>query len=188
MIKQPKNQSAAQRQTQLENALLVLMRSKGYAKTTVTDICREANIPRRTFYHYFDCKEEVLHAAVENMLRECMLKVMLEFNGGMEALRASLVRNFRFWLTEGRAKLDLLLDNGLAAEMTNCAMGWLAREHFSLPHRDGLNDKQMEIAIMLGASGFFSLLIYWRGNGYRENPEEMADYAVQFLSEPLFQP
>lgn len=188
MIKQPKTRPAAQRQAQLENALLVLMRSKGYAQTTVTDICREAGIPRRTFYHYFDCKEEVLHAAVENMLHECMLKVMLEFDGGMEALRASLVRNFRFWLTEGRAKLDLLLDNGLAAEMTDCAMGWLAREHFSLPHHPGVSDKQMEITTMVGVSGFFTLLIYWRKNGYRESPEEMAEFAARFLSKPLFQP
>ena len=103
MEKLPQTQASLQRRELLEEALLTLMKRKGYAQTTVTDLCREAGIPRRTFYHYFDCKEEVLHAAVENMLRECMLKVMLEFDGGMEALRDSLVRIFRFWLGVGRA-------------------------------------------------------------------------------------
>ena len=188
MIKQPKTQSAAQRQIQLEQALLTLMEAKGYAQITVTDICREADIPRRTFYHYFDCKEEVLHAVVDNMLHECMLKVMLVLDGGIDALKESLVRNFRFWQTEGRAQLDLLLENDLAAEMIDCAMRWIEREHIGLPRRPGVTDKQIEIAIMMGASGFFTLLIYWRRNGYRESPEEMADYATRFLSEPLIQP
>ena len=39
---------------------------------------------------------------------------------------------------------------------------------------------------MVGCSGFFTLLMYWRRNNYRESPEEMADFAMQVLSEPLF--
>ena len=188
MIKQPKTQSATVRRAQLEMALLTLMGTKGYAQTSVTDICREAEIPRRTFYHYFDCKEEVLRAVVENMLSECMLTVMLEFHAGVDAMRASMVRNFRYWQVEGREKLNLLLDNGLSAEMVNCAMSWMERERISLPQRPGVTEKQVEISALIGTSGFFTLLMYWRKNGYRETPEEMADYAVKFLSEPLFQP
>ena len=54
MTKQPQTQASRKRRQQLTDALLELMRTKGYAQTTVADICREANIPRRTFYHYFE--------------------------------------------------------------------------------------------------------------------------------------
>ena len=98
MEKLPQTQASLQRRELLEEALLTLMQRKGYAQTTVTDLCREAGIPRRTFYHYFDCKEDVLHAVVEHMLIECNLEVMLDINSGLEALQKSLIRNFQYWM------------------------------------------------------------------------------------------
>ena len=75
----PQTQSALKRRAQLEAALLALMRTRGYAQITVTDICREADIPRRTFYHYFDSKEAVLHAVVKSMLQSSRAQIMLFF-------------------------------------------------------------------------------------------------------------
>ena len=167
-------------------ALLALMRTRGYAQITVTDICREADIPRRTFYHYFDSKEAVLRAVVESMLNECFLEVMLEFDRGFDVMQDGLVRNFRYWQGKAREKLDLLLGNGLSGEMMQCALHWLESEHLGLPHRPGVSDKELELITMVGCSGFFTLLMYWRRNNYRETPEEMANFAMQVLSEPLF--
>ena len=186
MANLPQTQAALKRRSLLEEALLALMRTRGYAQTTVTDICREADIPRRTFYHYFDSKEAVLRAVVESMLNECFWEVILEFDRGYEAMKESLVRNFRYWQGEAREKLDLLLDNGLSGEMMQCALRWLESEHLGLPHRPGVSDKELELITMVGCSGFFTLLMYWRRNDYRESPEEMADFSMQVLSEPLF--
>lgn len=186
MEKLPQTQAAQKRRAQLEAALLSLMRTRGYTQTTVTDICREADIPRRTFYHYFDSKEAVLRAVVESMLNECFLEVMLEFDRGFDAMRDSLIRNFRYWQGEAREKLDLLLDNGLPGEMMQCALRWLESEHLGLPHRPGVSEKELELITMVGCSGFFTLLMYWRRNNYRETPEKMADFAMRVLSEPLF--
>ena len=186
MEKLPQTQAAQKRRAQLEEALLALMRTRGYAQITVTDICREAGIPRRTFYHYFDSKEAVLRAVVESMLNECFLEVMLEFDRGFDAMRDSLIRNFRYWQGEAREKLDLLLENGLSGEMMQCALRWLESEHLGLPHRPGVSEKELELITMVGTSGFFTLLMYWRRNEYREPPEMMAEIAIRILSEPLF--
>ena len=188
MDKLPHTQTARKRRVLLEETLLVLMQRKGYAQTTVTDLCREAGIPRRTFYHYFDCKEDVLHAVVEHMLIECNLEVMLDINSGLEALQESMVRNFQYWMGPARWKMDLLLDNGLSGDMTRCALHWLETHHMSIIRRPGLTSKETEIAAMVGISGFFTLLIYWRKNDYRETPEEMADFASWILAKPLFSP
>ena len=182
----PQTQAALKRREQLMEALVALMSAKGYAQTTVTDICRAADIPRRTFYHYFDCKEAVLRAVVENMLSECFMGVMPEFNQGFDAMRESLIRNFRYWQGSAREKLDLLLDNGLSGEMMQCALHWLESERLILPQRPDMSQKELEILTMVGTSGFFALLMYWRRNDYRETPEKMAEFAIRALSEPLF--
>lgn len=186
MEKLPQTQTARKRRELLEDALLELMRIKGYAQTTVTDLCRVAGIPRRTFYHYFDCKEAVVQALVEDMLTKCDLEVMLELNCGFDAMKESLIRNFRYWQGPARHKLDLLLDNGLSGEIMRCALHWLEKEGFGLHRRLAFSEKRTQIAAMVGASGFFTLLMYWRFNQYRETPEEMAEYAVWILSEPLY--
>jgi AcrR family transcriptional regulator len=39
---------------------MALWRTKGYAKTTVADICRAAGVSRALFYFYFPAKEDLL--------------------------------------------------------------------------------------------------------------------------------
>ena len=186
MTNLPHTQAAQKRRKQLMDALLELMRAKGYAQTTVADICREASIPRRTFYHYFDCKEAVVDAVIEDMLSECFLAVLLEFDRGYEVMRESLIRNFQYWMGPARWKMDLMLDNGLSGDMTRCALHWLETHHMSVLRRPGMSNKELEIVTMVGTSGFFTLLMYWRRNNYRETPEEMAEYALWILSKPLY--
>jgi AcrR family transcriptional regulator len=44
----------------LVQAAMALWRTKGYARTTVADICRAAGVSRALFYFYFPAKEDVL--------------------------------------------------------------------------------------------------------------------------------
>lgn len=186
MIKQPHTSSAIERQQQLEQSLLDLMQTASYHQITVTDICRNAAIPRRTFYNHFDSKDAVLDAIIEHMLQQCSLEIMFEFDGGFEDLKDSLTRNFLYWMREGRMMMEVLLDNGLQGALVSQALKWIHAEKPHFSRRTGLSDKQIEIATMAGAAGFFSILQYWRNNNYLESPEEMAEYTTWFLAEPLF--
>ena len=55
---------ALQKKKHLENSLLNLMLLRQYNEISVTDICREAGIPRRTFYHYYESKDDVLNSII----------------------------------------------------------------------------------------------------------------------------
>lgn len=46
----------------LKDAAIALFLKKGYDATTVDDIAHEADVSRRTFFHYFKSKEDVAYA------------------------------------------------------------------------------------------------------------------------------
>src|ERR1700692_4007052 len=45
--------------TKLLNAALNVIRAKGYAATTVDDICEAAGVTKGAFFHHFKSKEEL---------------------------------------------------------------------------------------------------------------------------------
>ncbi len=48
--------------TALNEAAITLFASQGYEHTTVDDLCREADVSLRTFFRYFESKDDVLFA------------------------------------------------------------------------------------------------------------------------------
>ena len=59
------NKTAVQSQNMIADALFSLMKRKHFQQITVTEICDEAAIGRKTFYRNFDMKEDVLIAFTE---------------------------------------------------------------------------------------------------------------------------
>src|SRR5258708_7821082 len=49
--------------TKLLMAALHVIRAKGYAATTVDDICHEAGVTKGSFFHHFKSKDELALAA-----------------------------------------------------------------------------------------------------------------------------
>jgi len=49
--------------TKLLNAAMNVIRSKGYATTTIDDICRAAAVTKGSFFHHFKSKDELVYSA-----------------------------------------------------------------------------------------------------------------------------
>jgi TetR/AcrR family transcriptional repressor of nem operon len=54
----------AQSRTRLLNGALHIIRTKGYAATTVDDICRDAGVTKGSFFHHFKSKDDLALGAV----------------------------------------------------------------------------------------------------------------------------
>jgi TetR/AcrR family transcriptional regulator, transcriptional repressor for nem operon len=52
--------------TKLLNAAMNVIRAKGYAATTVDDICNTANVTKGSFFHHFKSKDELAVAAADH--------------------------------------------------------------------------------------------------------------------------
>lgn len=53
----------------IKDALLSLLAEKEYADITITDLCREAEINRGTFYLHYDNLREVMDELFDNALK-----------------------------------------------------------------------------------------------------------------------
>lgn len=62
-----KNPTAIQSQKWILQALLDLMKNNNYDKITVSEICRKADLDRRTFYRNFDSKLDVLRHYLDQL-------------------------------------------------------------------------------------------------------------------------
>jgi AcrR family transcriptional regulator len=59
------NPAAIRSQAMISEALIALMRDASYADITVTDICRRADVVRKTFYRNFGGKDDVVHLILD---------------------------------------------------------------------------------------------------------------------------
>lgn len=57
----------------LIDAALAVFLGKGYADTTIEDICMAAKTTRGAFYHYFDSKKAVYYALLEERLKKAQM-------------------------------------------------------------------------------------------------------------------
>lgn len=56
-------QAQHQSKTKILNATLTLVRTKGYAATTIDDVCESADLTKGSFFHHFASKEALAVAA-----------------------------------------------------------------------------------------------------------------------------
>ena len=177
---------AVQKEAQIENGLLNLMMSRQYQDISVTDICREAGIPRRTFYHYFENKDAVLDSIIEELMQQCFLNGIYDFSLGLDHVKGCFLRIFQFWEGENRKRLDILMQNGLDSKLMAWAFRWVREEQIEVLRSRAMDPKLAEIVMMIGTTDFFALLFHWSRRGYQETPEEMAEYAVWVLPHALY--
>ena len=64
------NEKTAARQRWIENGLLELMQECRFENITVTDLCRHLQLPRRSFYRYFDDMEDLLDGLMNHTFQD----------------------------------------------------------------------------------------------------------------------
>ena len=65
-----KNKTAIRSQHMIADALFTLMKRKPFHQISVTEICREAGIGRKTFYRNFQMREDVIEFQLDLMRNE----------------------------------------------------------------------------------------------------------------------
>ncbi|MFA5494804.1 MAG: TetR/AcrR family transcriptional regulator [Porticoccaceae bacterium] len=65
------------------NAAITLIAEKGLESSSIDDLMATAGMARGTFYNYFQCREEVLHAVIQRIQHDLITGVVAHLPTGM---------------------------------------------------------------------------------------------------------
>ncbi|WP_160573860.1 TetR/AcrR family transcriptional regulator [Actinomadura physcomitrii] len=147
--------SHASRDAIVQSAL-ALWRTKGFAETTVTDICKAAGVSKALFYVYFARKEDVLAELEVFTMRDAHLAAGAVASGPytladlIEAVVGVLERTMRRYPPE--LVFETVIETyrferrALADGATDADLAFLFLEPFRQAHRDGRLPADADVA------------------------------------------
>lgn len=183
MYKKCQTERSAQRQRELENGLLQLMLRKKYEDISVCDLCDHLQIPRKSFYRYFNSKDGALFALIDHTLGDFYQMPAQNRRSGGTAL-GDLDLFFLFWY-EHKPLLDALQYSALSGILVERVIEF-TREGGHLPQKlKHYPSEFREIAGAFSVCGLMSMLIQWHRQGFQISPERMTKLATGLLTEPL---
>lgn len=186
MYKQCKTEQSARRQRELELGLMQAMLTKRYEDISVSDLCDQLQVPRKSFYRYFSSKDGCLYALLDHTMMEF-------FESGVSTVGlvpgtplGDLDRYFVFW-REHRQLLDALQRNGLSGILVERSMALAQRERLMPGYIRTWEPDLQQLALSFAVCGLLSMVIQWHSQGFRTPPAEMTRIAVAMLTKPLIQ-
>ena len=187
MYKLCKTEQSAQRQRQLEQGLLLAMKTKRYEEITISDLCDQMGIPRKSFYRYFSSKDGALHALIDHMLMDFEHQSELLSGGTLGDVHQDLRKFFEFW-QQRRHRLDALERSSLSGVLVQRAISQ-AQNEYALPREQTRGDSHrlQSHAITFCICGIMSMVTRWHRSGCAESPAELAQIAATLLTRPLIQ-
>lgn len=183
MYKLCKTEQSASRQRQLEQGLLKAMGKHRFEEISVSDLCDDLEIPRKSFYRYFSSKDGALFALLDHTLLQFYeADGKKRFNSGTAL--GDLDNFFRFWYSH-RDLLDALHRSQLEGLLVQRATMLAQKEHLMPGYIKKWTVDVQPIAISFAVCGLLSMVMQWHQDGYPISPEEMAKAATQLLTKPL---
>lgn len=185
MYKLCKTEQSAQRQKEIEQVLLELMMKKSYNDITITELCERLDMPRKTFYRYFDSKDGALYALIEHTMSEYNgFHTVPEKTG--RTLKKEIENYYSFWY-EHRHFLDVFYKNNMIEKIIEVSVSFPINDMINiskfLPDDSAwARDKIFKFAVC----GLVFQMIEWYKDGFKISISDMTDITCRLLSKPIF--
>ncbi|UPQ85163.1 TetR/AcrR family transcriptional regulator [Ignavigranum ruoffiae] len=183
----------SQRQTKtkekIKQVLIKLVKEKGLANVTVSDIAREAQINRGTFYlHYidkFDLIEKLETEAINDLSAILLAEPEKEaLTSPIELFPYSLILQTMYYIKDNYAFIATMTQQGHNQEfmeqfkniLKQLIQQKLDRHHIQLANVSGLS---VEYADEILSSSILAIVTLWVRRELKETPEEIAEMIVQ---------
>ena len=164
---------------QITEGLFSLLRKKSFSEITVTDIVKEANVARASYYRNFQNKEEIIETAMDSLRDELMADIQYDddehiFNQGNaragfeKALTCCLVR---------KSDLLTLYHNGFGSLIQQTFNRYIMEFAGNMPVN---STERYKLFFIAGA--VTNVLIEWLNDGAKEPPREIAALCIDYFS------
>lgn len=155
----------------LAEALIQLLQQVEYPKVTITSVCKQAQIARRTFYRNFKTLEDILVYYISTVMEDFIMELQQHMHTDY---RSIVLTYFTFW-EKHVWLLNLLHNNQLIhiifTQYIKCLHEFptiLSSSNTAELHK---HDVLVQLAYTSG--GLWSVLTFWVSSGCRHSPEEL---------------
>lgn len=163
-----KNKKAIQSQNLISDALFSLMKRKSFHQITVTEICKKADIGRKTFYRNFELREDIIDFQLDLLCDEYKAELV------SLPLEQYLYHHFAF-IKKNADCFIILYHNGFSS---------LAYEKFACLLPDTMpiwsdNPIEQEYRSAYIIAGIEAIQRVWIARGCVESIEDVVDIVVR---------
>ena len=162
------NKTAIQSQHMIADALFSLMKRRPFQQITVTEICEEAAIGRKTFYRNFDLKEDVIDFRLDQ-LREQYAKEIVGMNS-----QQHLRHHFEF--IQAHADLFIALYHNGFHQMSYAKFAVLIPETMPTWTADPVEQEYRSAYII---NGIEAIQRAWIERGFAESIDRVVEIAMR---------
>ena len=162
-----------------------MLADRKFSDITVTDLCRELSIPRKTFYRYFDSIDDVLNSYTADVLANYH-----ENSPALENPRNPVKEMeyfFVFW-RDHKAFLDALAGSDMLDLLVRVSTDFPIASFLNLQHLmpDEESDEVRVLLFKFALTGLFTTMFEWYRSGFARSVPEVARVAVRLLTSPIF--
>ena len=182
--KVPGSATAYRRQKQIEDCLYENLLHRSYPSVSISDLCHQLGISRKSFYNYFPDKDSCFRSLISRKLHTCILMLTTEIpeNAALEQIIADYLS---YWKQQ-REMLDIIVHNNLVQMLMDQCISFLQTENqIILPF---LNTPLLK-ADSFVLSGFISvqvtLILQWHLQNYETPLEDMVRTYNRLFYQPL---
>ena len=186
MYKLCKTEGSSKRQREIEAILLDLMKNKKYEDISVTEICEKANMPRKSFYRYFDGKDGAMQSLLYHTLSD-LGTLHISWNDVNKKISEEFEELFAFWKSK-KDLLDAFEKSGLIGLLIESVNAYAMNEFDDV--KQYMSDSESSeniIAYQFVICGIMTMMINWYRSGFAESIPNLSRTATKKITKPLFE-
>lgn len=177
MYRRCSTEKSAQQQHILEQCLLEAMLATPFHEITISGLCEQGGLSRKTFYRLFDRKDDVLEALIDQTLLD-----FESFQPDSSVKKGGLHRFFAYWKSQHKL-MEALIRNNMYALLWERAILHTLRESPDVLSVFGADDDEFgRESVIFYISGLFVLIMDWHAEGYRRSIDEMSGFVMRIMT------
>lgn len=158
--------------SRIKKAVSDLLEKKRYTEISITDVVREANVARASFYRSFNNIDEVLDSIIEDLKFALFVDTISQIKKIDKESEIEMLRDF---LTQVKNKTIPLMNSLFINHVY--IMSRLENSFLYNEEKRGLDRFEIPTRI----SVIYIVTFIWATEGYKESPIEMANYLYDNL-------
>lgn len=177
-------------QRALKAALIKLMEEKDIRQITVTEIVKEADVNRGTFYKHYEVKEDLLESTIQDVIESLIQAYRHPYSKEaftMEDLSASKIKLFEHVATYADFYRVIMLHPEVLPGFQNRLCDVLKKLSLQdLAFLQKTRNVDVDLQASYQSHALFGMIFEWVKGGFKYTPEHMAEQLIEILTNQPF--